>query len=106
MESRHDATPPRRQKQFEPPSELDALAERVLDAAFEVHRDVGPGFGERCYEAAMAIELGLRGVPFLRQPVITLRFKASRLTLGLLLNFNVRRLVMGMRRVILTHSDP
>ena len=58
MESRHDATPPRRQKQFEPPSELDALAERVLDAAFEVHRDIGPGFGEHCYEAAMAIELG------------------------------------------------
>ena len=146
MESRHDATPPRRQKQFEPPSELDALAERVLDAAFEVHRDIGPGFGEHCYEAAMAIELGLRGVPFLRQPVIKLRYKghdigegrmdllvdqqlvvelkaveslapvhtaqvlsylkASRLTLGLLLNFNVRRLVMGVRRVILTHSHP
>ena len=32
--------------------------------------------------------------------------KASRLTLGLLLNFNVRRLVMGVRRVILTHSHP
>jgi GxxExxY protein len=124
----------------EPSEELDLLAERVLDAAFEVHRALGPGFGELAYENALAIELGLLGVPFERQVTIPLRYKghdigegrvdllvdgqlvvelkavdslapvhtaqllaylsASRLTLGLLLNFNVRRLAVGIRRVI------
>jgi GxxExxY protein len=32
--------------------------------------------------------------------------EASRLTLGLLLNFNVRRLAMGVRRVILSQPLP
>ena len=32
--------------------------------------------------------------------------KASRLTLGLLLNVNVRRLAMGVRRIVLTPKPP
>jgi GxxExxY protein len=146
MEDRQGAMPPSRQKIEEPPAELDRLAQQVLDAAIEVHREVGPGFAEGAYESALAIELGLRAIPFERQPAVRLRYKghdigegrmdllvdgqlvvelkaveslapvhiaqvlaylkASRLTLGLLINFNVRRLAMGVRRVILTHPTP
>ena len=50
----------------EPGAEVDGLARAVLDAAFEVHRILGPGYLESVYEEALAVELGLRGVAFAR----------------------------------------
>ena len=71
MGDRHDATTPRR----EPPVGLDLLATRVLDAAFEVHRVLGPGFGELVYENALCIELEERRVAFARQSRILVQYK-------------------------------
>ena len=59
----------------EPETRVDALALATLDAAFEVHRRLGPGFLEAVYEQALAIELGLRGIPFERQLVIAMKYK-------------------------------
>ncbi len=75
MEDRHGAMPPSRQKSEEPAAGLDRLAQRVLDAAIEVHREVGPGFAEAAYESALAIELGLRALPFARRPTVRVRYK-------------------------------
>lgn len=60
---------------IEPSVDLDALASVVLDAAIEVHRVLGPGFLEAIYEQAMCVELGLRGVTFVRQAPITVSYK-------------------------------
>jgi GxxExxY protein len=43
------------------------LTERIIGAAIEVHRSLGPGFIEAFYESAFAIELSHQGVPFRRQ---------------------------------------
>jgi GxxExxY protein len=43
------------------------LTERILGAAFEVHRSLGPGFLESVYEEALAVELRHMHVPFERQ---------------------------------------
>jgi GxxExxY protein len=51
----------------EPNSELDRLAHDVIGAAIEVHRILGPGFLESVYEEALCVELGLRGIQFVRQ---------------------------------------
>ena len=51
----------------EPSPKLNDLSRRVIGAAIEVHRLLGPGFLESIYEEALCIELGLRGVPFVRQ---------------------------------------
>ncbi len=51
----------------EPNSSADQLARAVIGAAIEVHRHLGPGSLESVYEAAMAVELGLREVAFERQ---------------------------------------
>ena len=53
----------------------DGLTREVLGAAMEVHSALGAGFQERTYENAMAVELGLRGVPFERQVPVDLRYK-------------------------------
>jgi len=60
---------------FEPGDELDRLANRVIGAAIEVHRELGPGFMEAVYEEALCVELELRGIPFIRQAPITVSFK-------------------------------
>ena len=59
----------------EPDARVDALARTVLDAAFEVHRHLGPGFLESVYEEALTAELELRDVTFARQVVTGVEYK-------------------------------
>ena len=60
---------------IEPDPAVDALAKAVIGAAIEVHSLLGAGFLESVYEQALAIELGLRGIPFQRQHPIALTYK-------------------------------
>ena len=48
----------------------------ILDAAFEVHRCLGPGLLESVCEDALAFELAERGLALTRQPVIAVRYKS------------------------------
>src|SRR4051812_10599987 len=59
----------------EPDRELDALASGVIGAAIEVHRRYGPGLDESLYEAALWIELMLRGIPFEKQVFMEVLYK-------------------------------
>ena len=143
--NRQDAEVAKNLEWEEPGEELDELAHRVIGAAIEVHRLVGPGFLETVYEGAISVELTLRGIPFARQVPIGLQYKgttvgearldllvddclvvelkaveqiapihvaqtlsylkATRLRLGLLINFNVTTLRRGIKRVIHTPQD-
>jgi len=60
---------------FEPSAAIDDLAHRVIGAAIEVHRHLGPGFSEGLYEEALAIEFGLRTIPFSRQHSLRVSYK-------------------------------
>ena len=51
----------------EPSREVDALANKVIGAAIEVHRALGPGYLESIYEEALSVELELQTIPFNRQ---------------------------------------
>lgn len=44
----------------------------------EVHSNLGPGFLESVYEAALAIELNLRNVPYERQKSVPVMYKGER----------------------------
>ena len=59
----------------EPSAAADDLAGVVLDAALEVHRNLGPGFVESVYEKALCHELSLRKVAFDMQVVLCVRYK-------------------------------
>lgn len=54
----------------------------VLDCAFEVHRELGPGLLESVYEQAMALELADRGIAFTRQLEVAAYYKGSDLGIG------------------------
>lgn len=61
----------------EPGERFDALARRVIGAAIEVHRHLGPGFSESVYEQALAVEFKLREIPFAQQPEIQVCYKGQ-----------------------------
>ena len=51
---------------------VSSLKEHVYDvigAIHEVHRELGPGLNEYCYQEGLEIELTERDIPFLREPV-------------------------------------
>ena len=121
--------------------ELNKISKQVLDAAIEVHKQLGPGLLESVYEYCLCKELELRNIKYSKQVKIPILYKGEpvgteyiidilvenelilelkaveqvlpvhnaqllsylRLTnkrLGILINFNVPRLVDGWKRVI------
>jgi GxxExxY protein len=61
----------------EAPSKLlhEKLTERVIGAAIELHRELGPGLMESAYEQCLCHELHLRGLTFERQMLLPVRSK-------------------------------
>lgn len=53
----------------------DPLTERVIGAAIDVHRALGPGFVESVYEEALCMEMASRKIPFTRQHTIRVTYK-------------------------------
>jgi GxxExxY protein len=45
----------------------DELTERIIGAAIEVHKELGPGLLESIYEEALCHEFGLQGIKYQRQ---------------------------------------
>ncbi len=64
------------------PQEIEALATIAVDAALEVHRQLGPGLLESAYEACFAHELELRGIRHQRQVTVPLNYKGRLVEVG------------------------
>jgi GxxExxY protein len=63
-------------------SDVEALATIAVNAAFDVHRELGPGLLESAYEAAFACELELRNVRHQRQVPVPVHYKGKLIELG------------------------
>ncbi len=61
---------------------IEEAANKAIGAAIEVHRHLGPGYLESVYEDALAVEFGLRDIPFSRQVVFTLDYKGHQVGEG------------------------
>lgn len=57
----------------------DPLTEKIIGAAIEVHKAMGPGLLESVYEDCFCYELGLRGTAFRRQVPVPLSYKGLKL---------------------------
>ena len=64
------------------PEEIEKLATVVVDAAFEVHSELGPGLLETAYEACLAHELQLRGIVHQRHLPVPLNYKGKLIEVG------------------------
>jgi GxxExxY protein len=55
--------------------QINVVTERIIGAAIEVHRVLGPGLIESIYEAALCFELDDRGIKYSRQVSIPAYYK-------------------------------
>ena len=117
------------------------ISGKIIGAAIEVHKHLGPGLLESAYEECLCRELELRGINFERQVPLPLNYKGLKLDcgyrldllvedkvivelktveaiapiheaqmltylklrdvrLGLIINFNARLLVEGIKRLV------
>ncbi|MCA8918354.1 MAG: GxxExxY protein [Planctomycetes bacterium] len=84
---------------MEPDAELDALARSVVDAAFQVHKALGPGYLESVYEAALCVELRNRQVPFRSQVSFGIEYSGERVGEGRLDLLVGERLIVELKAV-------
>lgn len=64
------------------PAEVELLATAAVNAAFEVHKELGPGLLESAYEAAFSCELEMRGIRHQRQVPVPVQYKNKFIELG------------------------
>lgn len=64
------------------PPQVEDTAARLLDAAFEVHKELGPGLYEEVYVAALALALSDKGISCRREVPIAASFRGRALGTG------------------------
>jgi GxxExxY protein len=75
------------------------LSYLIMQAAYEVHNELGPGFPESIYEEAMNRELTRRGIKLERQKEIVVLFKGEPLGKFFLDNVANGRVVLEYKAV-------
>ncbi len=125
---------------------MKELTEKIIGAAIEVHRVIGPGLLESAYEECLAYELRSNGLKYERQVALPILYKGITLdcgyridflvenavvlelkavekilpiheaqmltylklggwTVGLLINFNVKLVKNGIKRIVLDYDE-
>jgi GxxExxY protein len=59
------------------PPDVEDVMHRVIGAAIEVHRHLGPGHLESTYHSALCIELRLRGIEFDFERIVEVSYKGE-----------------------------
>jgi GxxExxY protein len=59
--------------------QLNAITEKIIGCAIEVHKNLGPGLLESIYEKAICCEFDLRGVKYKSQVTIPIIYKGNQL---------------------------
>ena len=80
---------------YEKTSEIqEQIATKIVDAAYSVHKALGPGLLEKVYEACFCHELAKRGLSFQRQVDIPIEYDGIRFDEGLRLDVMVEELII------------
>ena len=72
----------------------ESIAKNIVDAAYTVHKALGPGLLERIYEVCFCHELEKRGLRFLRQVDLPIVYDGMTFNEGLRLDVLVEDLVI------------
>jgi len=74
--------------------DANEITERIIGAAIEVHRALGPGLLESAYEECLCRDLTLSGISFERQRPLAVEYKGIRLECGYRLDLLVEKTVV------------
>jgi GxxExxY protein len=81
-------------------AELNELSRQVVDAAFQVHKALGPGLLESVYEACLCHELKKRNISFQRQVVLPVVYDGVEIEEGLRLDLWIdKELIVELKAV-------
>ncbi|MEO6742076.1 MAG: GxxExxY protein [Chthoniobacteraceae bacterium] len=84
----------------EPGDELDAIGKAVVNAAFKVHTELGPGLLEGVYEVCLAHELTKHGLKVERQIALPVLYDGVKIEAGLRLDLLVEgKLIVELKAV-------
>ena len=84
MQGKDDPQNPQRTQNLEV---RDPQTGAILGAAVHVHLTLGPGFLEAVYQAALAVELRRRGIPFQREASLPVWYEGELLEVGYRVDF-------------------
>lgn len=89
--------------QFTPiPDELDTIGKKIVDAAYTVHKGLGPGLLEKVYEICFCYELIKRGLVVQRQLYIPIKYEGITFDEGLRLDVLVNECIICELKAIET----
>ena len=74
--------------------DINELSSKIIGAAIEVHRALGPGLLESVYEECLSHELSLRGFSFERQKPQPVQYKGKQLDCGYRLDVVVEKAII------------
>ena len=80
--------------------DIEQVSGDVVDLAFRLHRDLGPGLLESVYEAVMTAKLGQMGYPVARQQPVDIEYEDLRFEAAFKIDLIVdRRLLVEIKSV-------
>jgi GxxExxY protein len=62
--------------------DINTLSSKIIGAAIEVHKALGPGLLESAYEECLCYELSLQGLSVERQKALPIKYKGKKLDCG------------------------
>jgi GxxExxY protein len=74
--------------------DVNRLSSRIIGAAIEVHKALGPGLLESAYEECMCRELSLQGLSFERKKPLSVVYKGISLDCGYRLDIVVENAII------------
>jgi GxxExxY protein len=86
------------------PAEAERVARAVIDAAFAVHKALGPGLLESVYEACLCHELSKQQISFRSQVWLPVVYDEVRLDAGLRLDLLVAESVIVELKAVEKHN--
>ena len=74
--------------------DINQLSNKIIGAAIEVHKVLGPGLLESAYEECLCHELELRGLHYERQKPLPIVYKGRKLDCGYRLDVVVEKAII------------
>ena len=82
-------------KDYEPiPENIELIGKKIVDAAYTVHKNLGPGLLEKVYEVCFCHELEKRNLSYLRQVDIPIVYDDIEFEEGLRLDVIVENVII------------
>jgi len=73
---------------------INQLSSKIIGAAIEVHKTLGPGLLESAYEQCLCHELSIQGLLFEKQKPLSIDYKGQKLDCGYRLDIVVEKAVI------------